>query len=311
MKAVLSTRQEACITDVVRTVAYFAANGWVPTGVEVWRWMDRPSRVHSLHEVLEALEFLRASGHVRMQDGRFCFPGSEHLIKADHAAYRDAQIKMRRARRVAAWAARIPGVRGIAVANTLAWEHTRPEGDIDFFVVARAGTLWFVRLCAVGPLLLLRARPGVRRYHPIDFTFFISESCLDLSSLCFSPDDPYLAHWATSLVWLVDDGVALTFYEQNDWAFRRFPNAAPGSVAWYDRVQARPWHAWGVARWLNAMSRVVSRRRFPEAIRSAMNHSTSVVATDDTLKFHVTDRRQEISETWTTLCKQHGNAIAP
>ena len=309
MTVTLSQRQEACARHAVRTVAYFAANGWAPTAVDVWRWMDSPAEVFTLGEVVEAMEALKVSGRLVMNDGRFCFSGSERLIERDHRAFRDARTKMKRARRVARWVSWVPGVRGTAIANTLAWEHTRPEGDIDFFVIARTGTLWFVRLCTIVPLILLRARPGIRRHHSIDFTFFVADTHLDLSTLQSEPNDPYLAAWIVSLVWLVNDGVVATFNKANPWAFERFPNAAPLTVAWYDRINARPWKMWRMARWGNAMARSLSMRRFPAAIRSTMNTSTAVVVNDDVLKFHVTDRRREIFETWVNLCKQHGGDI--
>jgi len=250
------------------------------------------------------------TARLTMHHGRFCFAGSERLMEGDHAAYRDARGKMRRARRVARWVGAVPGVRGVAVANTLAWEHTHPEGDIDFFVVARPGTLWAVRLLVMLPLLLLRARPGLRKHNPIDFTFFVDDASLDLSSLRLVPDDPYLAHWAVSLVWMVDRGVAEAFRAANAWAFERFPNAAPVEVAWYDRIRTVQMPGEWIVRMLNGMARRLSQWRFPEAIRSAINQSTDVVVSDRVLKFHVHDRRKEVFETWMALCATHGNDLA-
>ncbi len=309
MSATLSMRQEDALHDAVCTVAYFAANGWAATLVDVWRWVDSPAHPYALSEVMWALEYLQASGRLTMRDGRFCFVGSEGLIEGDHAAYRDARGKMRRARRVARWVGMVPGVQGVAVANTLAWEHTHPEGDMDFFVVARPGTLWAVRLLITLPLLLLRARPGIRRHHPIDLTFFVDDASLDLSSLRLTPDDPYLAHWAVSLVWMVDRGVLPVFRAANAWAFNRFPNAALVEVAWYDRIATVRLPGEGAMRALNHTARRLSLWRFPAAIRSALNQSTNVVVNDHVLKFHVRDRRQDVFETWMALCAMHGNAL--
>lgn len=293
--------------DVVRTVAYFSLAGQAITQTDCWRWLYRPTQPWSLEAVLKAVRLAEEAGHVSLRDGRVVLRGQESLFLLSHPAFLDAHKKWRTARRVAWWASWIPGVRAVAIGNTLAWEATQPTSDIDVFVIARAGSLWLVRFLCVVPLMVLRARPGVRQRDAIDFTFFVADTQLAFETLCIAPEDPYLTYWIASLVPLVDDGVMQNLWDQNPWVSAALPHAHPVVLAWYRRVRhGQQVGAWlyrmmkvaGVIRVGNAGARWLSMRWFPTAIRSQMNQSSAVVVHEGMLKFHVQDSRQARYDAW-------------
>ena len=305
-------QSEALLHDTWKTIAYFSLQNVVLTPTDVWHWLYRPSRDWTLEQVLQAVRTLHAQSRITMRDGRVVVSGNEALFAVAHEQFLDAYQKWKRARRVAWWAALVPGVRAVAVGNTLAWESTEPKSDIDLFVIARTGSLWFVRLLCVAPLMLLRARPGVRAQHAIDFTFFVSDQALNLQSVALEGSDPYLAYWITSLVPFVDDGVWETFWEQNAWATRAVPHATPVRVAWYRRVRHgqragavfyRVLRVSGLIWLFNKVARVLSVARFPQGIRTAMNTSTGVVVNNEMLKFHTQDTRERVRTEWEALCR--------
>ncbi|PIR47273.1 hypothetical protein COV06_04285 [Candidatus Uhrbacteria bacterium CG10_big_fil_rev_8_21_14_0_10_50_16] len=314
MSLTVGQPQEAILRDILRTVAFFTLRGQAVTPTDCWRWLYCPTLSWTLGEVIVAVRYACERSLLSLENGRVVLVGEEAVFATQQTQFSDANIKWRIARRVAWWAALIPGVRLVAVGNTLAWEATRSESDIDLFVITRSGCVWFVRFLCVVPLMIRRARPGVRRQHPIDFTFFVDQTRLDLSRLRIHPDDPYLAYWLTSLVPLVDDGVFAEFWEANAWARETLPNATPVRVAWYRRVKngqaMGQWVYWivqitGLMSIMNGLAKRLSERRFPEAIRTKMNHSTDVVVNDTMLKFHVADQRRQIVNAWNQRCQSY------
>ena len=308
MNTVPQHDREACLREVVGTVSYFQAVGQWPTVTDLWTWMYEPTQDWTLLQVRRAVLQLVERGVLREERGRVQPANASSLVEVTHNHYLDADKKFRQVRRLAYWVGLIPGVRAFCVCNTLAWEATNPDGDTDVFVIARAGTLWWVRLLCVVPLMLFRARPGQRRRHTIDFTFFVADTDLALEHLAHDGQDPYLTYWTRSLIPLVDDGIMDAFWEANTWAAEVLPNAPEAQLAWYRRlpgthqrmlvrVSALTYRLLRItgALWVgNALAKRLSLWRFPKRIREQMNQSTNVIVNDAMLKFHVVDRRNEI-----------------
>ena len=301
------TSREELLSDAKRAVAYFAATGQSATATGVWRWMINPTQAWELDDVVSALREHVRNGTMHTHAGRFVLSGQESILNFEHSAYLDADRKFKLARRVAAAVSWIPGVRAVAVCNTLAWEHTSEDSDIDFLIIARHGSLWFVRLMAVVPLMVMGVRPGMRDVDPIDFTFFISDEALDISNIAIEDGDPYLAFWTRSLIPMVDDGVMGEFWSANRWAHELLPNSTTPMLASYRRGMSAlkvsntlhsTLKAVRLQKLFNLVARRISMMRFPESIRSEMNRSTRVIVNDCMLKFHTKDRRQEIKTLW-------------
>lgn len=108
----------------------------------------------------------------------------------------------------------VPGVRMVAVCNSLALGEVNEQSDIDLFIVARAGWLFRVRFLSV----LLMQILGVRRYGKkvagrFCLSFYVDDSRLFLGDLKVDAD--YLARWIGSLKPIVDDSVSAEFERMN------------------------------------------------------------------------------------------------
>lgn len=108
---------------------------------------------------------------------------------------------LKKAQRVLPLLRFVPGVRGVAVANSVALGTADRHSDIDLLIITAPGRLWTAR---VGCTVLLHLF-GVRRHHHkvagrFCLSFFITETALDFSRIALSPHDPYLAFWIASLV---------------------------------------------------------------------------------------------------------------
>lgn len=93
----------------------------------------------------------------------------------------------------------IPGLRMIAVSNSLAMYATHKTSDIDLFIITAPKRLWIVRTLVLltAELLRVRAKPG-NEAGKFCFPFFMTEKNLSLKEIALE-DDIYLAYWIQSL----------------------------------------------------------------------------------------------------------------
>ncbi len=127
----------------------------------------------------------------------------------------DAQKKMPRARFYARVLAHFPFVRMIALTGGLAMENAR-DGDMDFFVVAAPGRLWFVRGIAVA--LVHAAHRFGDNLCP---NFLVTENALVMRE-----QNLYTAHEVAQMIPLYGLPVFKRMRELNAWIETFLPNAA-------------------------------------------------------------------------------------
>lgn len=290
-------------TDLERTIyeviAYFTFFEYPVTSFEVFKWQMRPERPYSLGEIeLSLASSPWLTERITTKDGFFCLRLGGQLreqVARRHERYQNAIVKYRKLFRVVRYLRRLPGVAGVAICNSLAFHHTRPESDIDLFVITDAGQVWSTRLLAVAPLIALRQRPGEAKHNPVDLSFFASWPALDLSSLRLAGADPYLSAWIRSLVPVYerDASVFATFWRKNAWTEALLPQARLARRIQRERslaglkIKLPLRESW--AKWLQ-------QKKFPSDIRAQANQSTNVIVNDDMLKFHKNDRREAVAK---------------
>lgn len=294
----------------LRTLAYFDLFDFPPTTLELWKYLH--GAAHSFSDVRRTLEILRVEEAVDTAYGFWFHKNRAETVLIRRERYPIAERKYRRARAAARLLRAVPGIRMIAVANTLAWSHARDGSDIDLFIVVSPGTLWKSRMCAVLPFALMgnRPRPGHER-DTICLSFFATETALDFRSLAMVPEDPYLTHWLASLVPLYDpDGLIEAVADANKWVQDVLPNVWSMRTAFRRRLggtsvtsdicnSIRPGIIESCARGLQMMW-------FPHALKERMNVHPGVVVTDELLKLHVNDRRTEIAAQYIERCRAFG-----
>lgn len=293
--------------DIYRTVAYFSLFEYPLTEFEIWQWLLTDQGPVSLAEVKKTLDessflsekLVSYQGFWTIQGER----GVKKLVETRHKRFLDAVRKYKRLRRVARYLAWIPSVRAVVACNNLAWDNTRPESDIDIFIIVREGSVWFTRLITVAPFKILGMRPGGRKRDPLCFTFFLSDANLDISSLALKPADPYLVYWTRSLVPVFDrDGAFSEFNEANRWVESYLPNARAKTSHLHRAISARG-RTWRAPKFAERFAERLQRQRFPDVIQTMANRDSRVVVSDAMLKFHDNDRRAEYLERLNILCE--------
>ncbi len=284
---------------IFRTVAYFSLFDYPLTSFEIWKWLLGAQDKASLFDVRQELaksEFLCA--RLKSHQGFWSLVDQdvEQLVATRHERWLDAVRKYKRLRRATRFLSLIPSVRGIAACNTLAWNHTREGSDVDIFIIVREGSVWTSRLLSVTPFKLLRMRPGAGKRDPLCFTFFLSDTNLDLSSLRLEGSDPYLAYWSRSIVPVFDrDNVFEQFAQANGWLDQTLTNSAPGVSHAARRIESFT-RSFRFPRFVEQLAEKLQRRKFPEVIQNMANRDSRVVVSDAMLKFHDNDRRAEFRD---------------
>lgn len=293
--------------DILRTILWLSLFEYAPTAFEVWKWMLRSSAPHTLFDVVSALALSKElHALIRESEGVYILRNDMTSAALRRDRFGDAVRKMKRVRRVVGYLKHIPFVRGVGVCNTLSWMHTTPESDIDLFIIVKEGSLWTTRLLSVLPFKLLRARPLERVRDPFCFSFFLSDTSLNLETIALPGDDPYLAYWSKSVLPVFDrDGVFEEFQRANAWTGEML------STAYARSVVGNGSRAYRALNMLECLAEKLQRRAFPETITQMANRDSRVVVSDAMLKFHANDRRELFRDRFHDLCELHHLSYEP
>ncbi len=295
--------------SILRTLAYFDIFDYPLTTLEVWKFLNSRTGPTDLGLILAGLETLQGEGVIDQRGGFWFLRGREVGVNLRLERSQIARRKYARARLVTRFLKHLPGIRLVAICNTLAWSQARDESDIDFFIVTKSGRLWQSRFLAVAPFALLGLRPrsGQER-DALCFSFFAAETALDFSVLRIKPDDPYLLYWVASLVPLYDpDGLIEAIWEANPWVRQALPNARPFFVSTLRRVSGQTQSSsdrGGEANFWENLARAWQMLRLPRGLREIMNVDHRVLVTDELLKFHQNDRRHEFRLLYERSCQK-------
>ncbi|HVM90462.1 MAG TPA: hypothetical protein VMU11_01015 [Verrucomicrobiae bacterium] len=283
------------MTDIraerIRVLALWDAMGYPPTEAEL----------------ASAAGFAPVETPIRLHRGRLVFEGREALVDEHEARERLFPRKIRKARRVARFLARLGGVRFVALCNTTALAHANDDGDLDFFIITKRGVVTQTRGWASLRYKLAMQRPGNKAKDPVCLSYFVDETSLDLSAHQLSGDDPYFRLWFVSLLPLYDDGVMREFWEANQSILARHPQAKRWIInpdLEVPRMRLR-WPAQasfeGMAAWLHGL--LVSK-----TLKRMANRDTRVIISPHVLKFHSEDGRAAFRERALETCKRYGLA---
>lgn len=203
----------------------------------------------------------------------------------------------------------VPFVRMVAVCNNLAFGKVDKKSDIDLFIVAKEGRLFFVRAFVTVLLHIL----GVRRHGEkvsgrFCLSFFVDDSAMDLSKIAID-NDIYLAYWVKSMVpFLCEDGFSEKFLNMNGWARSYFESESDFNIdngkvlrVSFFRGFLNRLFAWGFAGFFgDFVERKLKKwqlKRAKAKVKNAGNGS-SLIVDDHVLKFHNVDRRREYRGLW-------------
>lgn len=307
-------------TTILRTIAYYDVHEYPLTADEVWRWLypdpQGSSEAWSKEQVAKELASLVASGQLGRRGAYVFLAGREALVETRTERAEQAVRLWRRAATVARYVELVPGIRMVAVVNTLAIDNVRPESDIDLLIVVAPGSMWVTRVFVTGIVALL----GYRRHGKniagrVCLSFYVTTNALDFAPLQSEQPDTHLAMWASQAVPLLDLGVYEKFVAANSWVTKLLPNA--WSWDWKVKVLAQNdglkslrqffelFFATPIGQWFAALARDRQIKKMDKNTASkAKLGTTDVIISEDILKFHEADRRQQYNAAWRERLKQ-------
>lgn len=182
--------------SIYNTIRYFSLFDMPVTAVQIWRSLileqaDARQRWGGQHlpNLREIREILHVSSWLAERTGKkwgyFFEKNREESVRRRRSRHVLAQHKWRLTRRLAVGLAAIPGVRLLAGSGSLALSNTRPDSDLDMFVIVRRGRIWTVRLlllCAAQLLGRRRKRWDEVAPDRLCFNHFITDQDLVMPS---------------------------------------------------------------------------------------------------------------------------------
>lgn len=297
---------------VLRTISALALLGAPPTLAELYQHFDQGlDAIKDISLSSSAIEVTLRSlcerQILKLVRGRYLLSDLGADLESKLTGEEWMPRKLRKARKVASWLARLAGVRAVFLCNRTAFGLPHDEGDLDFFVIVRHGSIWQTRGFAGLPFVLLRDRPkaGTKERDVVCLSFFLSDQALDLAPCLLKPDDVYFRHWFLGLLPLVDDGVMQELWEANQKLHARHPFAKTWLVSPDLRVSV-PHLRIPVSGWLERFGRLLQTKYFPRALRERANQDTRVMISDRHLKFHIDDGREVVQKRYQELCERYG-----
>ncbi len=190
----------------------------------------------------------------------------------------------------------LPGIRAVAVCNSVALGTADKNSDIDLLIITEPNKLWTARIFSTLFLQIL----GVRRHGNkiagrFCLSFFITENVLDFHNIALKPRDPYLAFWISSLVPIFGQEsfqkiskLNTLFIQENANIIPKFNSEVLSLPIGESHIRSFLEILFG--KWFEgAMKKLFLKRT--EGKRDLLHDSSGTVITDDMLKFHNTDKR--------------------
>ncbi|KKR04071.1 MAG: hypothetical protein UT32_C0035G0006 [Parcubacteria group bacterium GW2011_GWC2_39_14] len=293
---------------ILKTVCYFDLFNFPLTNWEVYRNLYT-AKGESTKEIIAALKNLATLKTLTFDQGFYFLPGRAEIIKSRKEHYLLAQAKMRIALNYARILKHLPFVQTVFVCNSLSYQNSRPESDIDFAIISHKNRLWTCRFFCAGLMALLRRRPTSNtQKNRLCLSFFVSESDPCLQKIAYS-NDIHFVYWLKQFLPIYDrNNLVQKFADANTWLNEFLPNYST-------TVTNSRWTIKSNFRLSFLLEKLLSTRLgdyfehwvkrtqlkiMPsKLVELSQTSNTDVILTDTLLKFHDKDTRQEIQKQWT------------
>jgi hypothetical protein len=292
---------------VLQTLAYFDVFNFALTDWEVYKYLYIEGLANKKVSYFQTREILAQMPEAKYQDGFYNLTGQSELAPLRKERQIIAREKYKRARLVAMLFSVLPFTKMVAVCNSLAYDNARVESDIDFFIIAKTGKTWTVRFLTTLILKILRLRPTAEtKQNKICVNFIIGEGALNLQPLLIA-DDVYFKYWLKQLVPLYNQGdIFAEFVQANDFVNESVNNAVPALGCNQRKIEPGPMFKFIKnifemicdGNWAENFCQKIQLKMMPLNLKAQAGKGTAVVMTDDVLKFHEQDRREEYFNNW-------------
>lgn len=290
---------------IISTVAFFDSIDIALTDAEIFEHSFDAPRKPSWDEFKQEIEQLVHSGSLQRSGATVFFPGRDHLIEERVARGLLSENKFTLACRAARLIRFIPFIRMVAVCNTLSFEMSRKDGDVDLFIVAEKGRVHIVHMLTTFLFHVCRMRRhGFYIANRMCLSFYVAKDGLDVSRFSLEGNDPYLAQWIRHVIPIFSVHNTTEQYWQANrmWLQKYFAKAEPYIPGLRRQVAdsffskyvrgVGEYILWPFATFFEQRSLHSQKQKLARSAKRRMRSQPhDVVVDEQTLKFHEEDRR--------------------
>lgn len=292
-------------TSIRQTIAFFDLFDFPLTAEEILDNLydfKKPVHIKEIQGTLEQMPEIEKIHEYYVIQGR------NHLVDVRKAHKFIAEKWWGRVRQYGQYLVKVPFVKMIAVCNNLAYDNARETSDIDLFIVIEKGRIWTARLIITAILHFF----GVRRYGDkitgrFCLSFFTTPGKMNMEPLLKKEhEDPYLGYWTKLIVPIYGKKTYQEFkLENQEWLEKKYglKFTEPGNKAFPfpEHFKRKSFLEWVLKGWigngLEATIKFFFKKRTLKK-KAQLGPLASVIVSDEILKFHNVDRRQEYFNQW-------------
>lgn len=287
---------------IVEAIVFFDLFGVSLTAWEIWQSL----RIRiSFSELLDVLEN-DLPGNINKENNLYFLNARQGLIDNRREQFDLIEKKSRIARKASRILRLVNGIRMVAVCNNF---YYKKDSDVDVFIIVRDGRIWTSRLLAT----LLIHLSGLRRYGKnikdrICLSFYMSDKDLDFKRISLDGGDPYMEYWLKYLRPIYNDDIYKKLIKDNYHLRERFPNIIKQNPTTRELTTDDIFSK--IIKKLNSlwfdsfMGDIIEKILKNIQLRKMSGNTESlahigdgrVIISDQVLKFHENDRRQEIKD---------------
>ncbi len=302
-------------TTIVKTLAWFDIFDYPLTREELYKylWCEGTPDVKKM-----AYEEFMREDMAPFSRNYYFLPGREHIIAERERKIPLLDKKMKIAKHAIRKLRWIPFVRAVFASNTVAQGTAHADSDIDVFIITKAGRLYLTRLLVTLILTLTRyRRTSTVIRNRVCLCFYATDDALNLAPIRIADPDIYLAYWIVQLLPLYDpDNYFEKIQHANAWLKNYLPHAPTASCLAHrfrvdDNTISHAVKKFFQAAWRGAYGDLLeSQAKKIQQVKMKLNKfsvqnksDTRVIISDQMLKFHENDRREEYRATWESRVK--------
>lgn len=296
-------RQKVGMKMLQNILGYYGLFQYPLTAYEFYNYQyfeDTNTEHFSLKEIDELLTSEDSEKYISQKEGFYFLNGNEGFVDRRLKYYRYSVEKYNYALGKFKWLRLLPGIRMIAICNSLPLHNTEDEADIDMFIITEPKRIWTTRFFVVLFLKLFRLRPtqGNNR-NKLCPSFFISKNDMSLEKYQ-NGEDAYFRNWVSQVVAFYDqDNTFDKYWLENKWMKSYLPAVQPNLLPDYLQIHDSSFVKL-VKKLFEKVAFLFSEKTFSsiqlkklpkDIIDKANRPGSSVVLKSSILKFHTKDRR--------------------
>lgn len=297
---------------ILKTLAYFDLFSYPLTLVELSTFLrlDGVEADGSIAE--EILTAFNSSENLRSkisyEQGFFYLHGRGELVSRRMRRYNLADKKFKIALRALKVMQLLPSLKSAMICNSLSFNNSSEQSDIDLFLVIAPETLWITRLLMIG----LSEFMGVR-IHLADskdklcLSFLICEGNYGLEKVAIGGGDVYLEYWLATLMPIFGREEYEKLLKENMRLLAELPNFSAKRAAGRRRLGERSSSRFA-SNFLKIFDgwakKIQLAKMAPYKLALAQSEGSEVILSNEMLKFHENDRRWLYQQQYINKCQE-------